>query len=148
LSSLAWRGNRKSGGNWTGSDAEALATLGTAARNHFATVLGCHAGTETMGPFALEVTRLKGSFHGDGPVQGCECRNDGFGRWSEHGAATGMRDSSQFVAFRQWAALTEKLGSYSRNKVFIFNESIRLLLLLLGKRISVDNRLPAAGDAV
>lgn len=59
-----------------------------------------------------------------------------------------MRDSSQFVAFRQWAALTEKLGSYSRNKVFIFNESIRLLLLLLGKRISVDNRLPAAGDAV
>lgn len=46
-----------------GSDAEALATLGTAGVEHFLTVFCGHAGTESVGAQALDVTRLKGSLH-------------------------------------------------------------------------------------
>jgi hypothetical protein len=51
------------------SDGEAGTPLGAPAGQHQPTALGGHAGTETVGPFPLDVARLIGAFHRDDPVQ-------------------------------------------------------------------------------
>ena len=45
-------------------DGQALAAFGTTTGQNLAAVFGCHAGTEAMDALALEIGRLKGSFHG------------------------------------------------------------------------------------
>lgn len=43
--------------------AQALAAFGTTGIEHLPSAFGRHAGTEAMGALALQVARLKGSFH-------------------------------------------------------------------------------------
>ena len=47
-----------------GLHAEALATLGTPGVENFASTTSGHSRAEPMGSLALDVARLKGSFHG------------------------------------------------------------------------------------
>jgi hypothetical protein len=46
------------------SDRQPGTALGTTGIDHAPAILGAHACTETVGPFALQVTGLKSSFHG------------------------------------------------------------------------------------
>jgi hypothetical protein len=46
------------------SDGQAGTALGTTCIDHAPSILGAHAGAETMGPLALQVAWLIRSFHG------------------------------------------------------------------------------------
>ena len=57
------------------SRAEPSASLGTPRLDHLAPTLGGHTGTKAVAPLALQVTRLKWSFHFDAPAPVCvSCR--------------------------------------------------------------------------
>ena len=45
------------------SDSELFTAFGTTARQHSATILGCHTGAETVNAGAFENTGLEGTFH-------------------------------------------------------------------------------------
>jgi len=47
-----------------------MTAFSTTTRQHFATIGGSHAGTETMDALALQIARLEGSFHGGIPIAG------------------------------------------------------------------------------
>ena len=58
------RETRRAGAQERKSHGQAVAALGTASIDYTAAILGTHAGSKTMGPLALQVAGLIGSFHG------------------------------------------------------------------------------------
>ena len=55
---------RRAGAQGRKSHGQAVATLGTTGIDNAAAILGTHAGSKTMGPLALQIAGLIGSFHG------------------------------------------------------------------------------------
>ena len=54
---------RRAGTQGNGSDRQTSPALGASGIDDATTILGCHAGTEAVGPLTLQITGLIGSFH-------------------------------------------------------------------------------------